>query len=88
VGEIGLDYHYDHSPRDIQARVFRRQWITAGRGAALIPVAAKHAGLYVPRRMIVVIIESDFTPRDNARMPRQPVEFLVMRIGRMPRLMG
>jgi len=24
-GEIGLDYHYDHSPRDIQARVFRRQ---------------------------------------------------------------
>jgi TatD DNase family protein len=24
-GEIGLDYHYDHSPRDIQAAVFRRQ---------------------------------------------------------------
>lgn len=24
-GEIGLDYHYDHSPRDIQALVFRRQ---------------------------------------------------------------
>src|SRR5579864_5732233 len=24
-GEIGLDYHYDHSPRDVQARVFRRQ---------------------------------------------------------------
>src|SRR6185312_4041373 len=24
-GEIGLDYHYDHSPRDIQADVFRRQ---------------------------------------------------------------
>ena len=24
-GEIGLDYHYDHSPRDIQAQVFRRQ---------------------------------------------------------------
>jgi TatD DNase family protein len=24
VGEIGLDYHYDHSPRDVQARVFRR----------------------------------------------------------------
>jgi TatD DNase family protein len=24
-GEIGLDYHYDHSPRDIQRRVFREQ---------------------------------------------------------------
>lgn len=24
-GEIGLDYHYDHSPRDVQVRVFRRQ---------------------------------------------------------------
>lgn len=25
IGEIGLDYHYDHSPRDIQRRVFREQ---------------------------------------------------------------
>ncbi len=24
VGEIGLDYHYDHSPRDVQREVFRR----------------------------------------------------------------
>ena len=24
-GEIGLDYHYDHSPREIQQQVFRRQ---------------------------------------------------------------
>jgi len=24
-GEIGLDHHYDHSPRDVQARVFRDQ---------------------------------------------------------------
>src|SRR3954464_12665168 len=24
-GEIGLDYHYDHSPRDVQKEVFRRQ---------------------------------------------------------------
>lgn len=24
VGEVGLDYHYDHSPREVQAEVFRR----------------------------------------------------------------
>ena len=25
LGEIGLDYHYDHSPRDVQRRVFEAQ---------------------------------------------------------------
>jgi TatD DNase family protein len=25
VGECGLDYHYDHSPRDVQAQIFRAQ---------------------------------------------------------------
>lgn len=24
IGETGLDYHYDHSPRDVQMRVFRK----------------------------------------------------------------
>ncbi len=35
-GEIGLDYHYDHSPRDAQALVFRRQLDQAR--AAKLPV--------------------------------------------------
>ncbi len=35
-GEIGLDYHYDHSPRDVQARVFRHQLEQAR--SAQIPV--------------------------------------------------
>jgi TatD DNase family protein len=35
-GEIGLDYHYDHSPRDIQQRVFIQQMELAR--AARLPI--------------------------------------------------
>lgn len=36
-GEIGLDYYYDHSPRDIQKAVFTRQMeIAAGRKQPII----------------------------------------------------
>ena len=31
LGEIGLDYHYDFSPRPIQQEVFRRQLELAGK---------------------------------------------------------
>jgi TatD DNase family protein len=29
IGEIGLDYHYDHSPRPVQRAVFERQLVLA-----------------------------------------------------------
>lgn len=35
-GEIGLDYHYDHSPRDVQREVFVRQMNSAA--AARLPI--------------------------------------------------
>ena len=35
-GEIGLDYFYDHSPREVQAKVFRRQMELAR--AAKLPI--------------------------------------------------
>jgi TatD DNase family protein len=35
-GEIGLDYHYDFSPREVQQRVFRRQLAQAR--AARLPI--------------------------------------------------
>ncbi len=36
-GEIGLDYYYDHSPREVQQRVFREQMeIAAGRRRPII----------------------------------------------------
>lgn len=31
IGEIGLDYHYDHSPRDVQGQVFASQLALAHR---------------------------------------------------------
>src|SRR5204863_6105049 len=34
IGETGLDFHYDHSPRDVQERVFRAH-IAAARDAGL-----------------------------------------------------
>ena len=37
VGECGLDYHYDHSPRDVQRRAFAEQVAAAHRlGLALV----------------------------------------------------
>src|SRR5579885_1075423 len=35
-GEIGLDYYYDHSPREVQERVFRQQMELAA--AAKLPI--------------------------------------------------
>ncbi|GJD48399.1 putative metal-dependent hydrolase YcfH [Methylobacterium crusticola] len=34
IGEAGLDYHYDHAPRDVQRRVFRTH-IAAARASGL-----------------------------------------------------
>ena len=37
IGEIGLDFHYEHAPRDVQRQAFRRQIRLAGELA--LPVA-------------------------------------------------
>ncbi len=42
-GEIGLDYHYDHSPRDIQRRVFERQMTLAGAAGKPVVIHAREA---------------------------------------------
>lgn len=42
-GEIGLDYHYDFSPRDVQARVFREQLAIAERAKLPIIIHCREA---------------------------------------------
>jgi TatD DNase family protein len=43
VGEIGLDYHYDHAPRDVQQQVFREQIRMARRRALPIVIHTREA---------------------------------------------
>ena len=43
VGETGLDYHYDHSPRDVQRAVFAAQLDLAARRALPVVVHAREA---------------------------------------------
>jgi TatD DNase family protein len=42
-GEIGLDYHYDHSPRDVQQRVFTEQLERARVAAKPIVIHCREA---------------------------------------------
>jgi TatD DNase family protein len=44
IGEIGLDYHYDFSPRDVQREVFRRQVRLARERGLPIVVHTRDAG--------------------------------------------
>lgn len=43
IGETGLDFHYDHSPRDVQERVFRRQVRLARRVGLPVIVHSREA---------------------------------------------
>jgi len=43
LGEIGLDYHYDFSPRDVQQEVFRRQIRLAGERGLPIVIHTREA---------------------------------------------
>jgi len=43
VGECGLDYHYDHSPRDLQRRAFAAQLAIAGETGRPVVVHTREA---------------------------------------------
>jgi TatD DNase family protein len=56
-GEMGLDYHYDHSPRDVQQQVFRRQLGQARAAKLPIVVHCRDAG-----DDCLAILEQDWGP--------------------------
>jgi TatD DNase family protein len=43
IGEIGLDYHYDFSPRDVQRTVFQKQLEIAGEAGKPIVIHTREA---------------------------------------------
>ncbi|WP_246798104.1 TatD family hydrolase [Alkalibacter rhizosphaerae] len=43
VGEIGLDYHYDHSPRDVQQEIFERQMDLAAQKSLPVAIHSREA---------------------------------------------
>jgi len=43
LGEIGLDYHYDHSPRDVQREAFLEQMLIAGEARKPIVIHTREA---------------------------------------------
>jgi len=43
LGEIGLDYHYDHSPREVQRAVFLEQMLIAGEARKPVVIHTREA---------------------------------------------
>jgi TatD DNase family protein len=57
-GEIGLDYYYDHSPKDVQKEVFRRQIRTAKKLDLPIIVHSRDAN-----EDTIAILRDEFPPQ-------------------------
>ena len=43
IGETGLDYHYDHSPRDVQRKVFEQHLLLAGEAGLPVVIHCREA---------------------------------------------
>jgi TatD DNase family protein len=65
LGEIGLDYHYDNSPRDIQQGVFERQLRLAVRLGKPLTVHTREAEDDTER-----ILKAEVPKNHRVRLPK------------------
>ncbi len=69
IGEIGLDFHYDLSPRDIQREVFRKQIrMAAGLGMPMV-IHSRDADM---ETLEILKEEGAFSAERKSRFPERP----------------
>lgn len=69
IGEIGLDFHYDHSPRDIQREWFRRQIRMANQLKMPIVIHSREAD---QETMDILKEEGAFSEERKSWFPKRP----------------
>lgn len=69
IGEIGLDFHYDHSPRDIQREAFRKQIRLANELKMPIVIHSREADQEV---MDILKEEGAFSDERKSMFPKRP----------------
>lgn len=69
IGEIGLDYYYDYSPRDVQIEVFRKQIQLANRLKMPIVVHSRDAS---QETMDILKEEGAFSDERKNFFPKRP----------------
>ena len=70
IGEIGLDFHYDFSPRDEQREVFRKQIRLANELGMPIVIHSREAD---QETMDILKEEGAFSEERKAKFPQRPV---------------
>jgi TatD DNase family protein len=71
IGEIGLDYHYDYSPRDKQQEIFARQMEIAARSSLPIVIHSRDSEedlLNIVEKQIALL--PGWRSQDNVSLPR------------------
>ena len=69
IGEIGLDFHYDHSPRDLQREWFRRQIRMANQLKMPIVIHSREAD---QETMDILKEEGAFSEERKSWFPKRP----------------